>query len=50
MTPRKNNKFSQKSDTFWEKIFEKDFQLFPKIFTQIFFDFDQKLLLLHTLT
>ena len=36
MTPLKTLQFPQKSLT----ILEKDFQLFPKHFSQIFFDFD----------
>ena len=49
-TPLKNNKFSQKSDIFWRKILEKDLQLFSKLFSQNFSDFDQKWLLLHSLS
>ena len=49
MAPLKNNKISQKSDSFWRKNLEKDFELFPNIFSQIFFDFfDQKWLVLHS--
>ena len=45
-SPEKQN--SQKSDVIWRKILEKDFQLFSKIFCQIFFYCDQKWLVLHS--
>ena len=52
MTPLKNIK-SQKSDIFWRKILEEYFQVFsfsfPKIFSQIFFGFGKKQLILHGL-
>ena len=35
----KNNKSSKKSDIFWRKILENNFQLFPKIFSHCFFVF-----------
>ena len=47
MTPLKNNKISKKSVIFWRNILEKDFQLFPNIFSQIFFDFYKKRLVLQ---
>ena len=47
MTPLENNKISQKADVFWRKILVKEFQLFRKTFSQIFFVFDQKRLVLH---
>ena len=46
MTLLKNNKFPQKSDVLWRKILEKDFQLFPQKFSQIFFYSYQKQVLL----
>ena len=33
---------------FWRKILEKYFQLFSKIFSQIFFDFGKQQLILHS--
>ena len=48
MTRLKNNKISQNSVVFRRKILEKDFQLFPNMFNQIFSDFDQKQLILHS--
>ena len=41
MTLLKSNNIFHKSDDFLSKILEKDFQLFPNIFSQIFFYFDQ---------
>ena len=40
MTPLKNDKISHKCDSFWKKILDKDFHLFPNIFSQIFFVFN----------
>ena len=48
MTPLKTLKMSPKSNIFGKKFWKIDFQLFLKIVSQIFFDFDQKRLILHS--
>ena len=49
MTALKKLKFPKNLTFLGEKFWKKDFQLFPKIASQIFFDFDQKrLILIHS--
>ena len=47
MTPQKYTKISKKSDVFGEKFWKNILSYLKKKFSQIFFDFGQKRLILH---